>query len=299
MKYRPIGATGAAVSSLCLSIGYDELTRGQAALKRLIIASLEAGINAYHFDIAHPSLLQAAGEALSHVERELLWVSLSLGGSKSDPDKTLSFAPEHLTRTVEEGLHTSGLGWFDVAVLNDPAERELPLSSLNALKALRSSGHVRLLGIKGEAQVMDTYISTGAFDALYTPSSLNNDWPIRSRLREAQKRDMAVFIYDYDRDVRPGQKAETQPTSGKKGLLGWMGLGATSAKTDTTSFDFLHTTPGWSAAELCLSLALTDPAVSSALISVKDTDDLTRLAQTVERHLPSRLAAQIEIARVS
>lgn len=298
MKYRPLASTGAAVSCLCLKIGYEEFARGSAALKTLIIAGLEAGINAYHFEIAHPTFLQAAGEALSHVDRSLVWVSLGLGGPKSQVSADRSFLPEDLTRTVEEGLHTSGLGWFDVVVLNDPDEQELSLASLNTLKALRSSGQVRMLGIMGEAPVIDTYISTGAFDALYTPCSINPDTRIRSRMREALRRDLIVFVYDYDREVRTKERPKIADDGGKKGLFGWMGKKPQAPTEATSSFEFLHTTPGWTAEELCLGLVLTDPTVSSALISARSDFQIEQMAQAIERHLPSRIAAQIEMARV-
>lgn len=299
MKYRPLGSTGAAVSSLCLCIGDEQFAKGPAALKTLIIAGLEAGINAYHFEIATTSLLEAAGEALSHVDRDLLWISLTVGGPRSQSSVQRSFDPDDLTRTVEEGLHTSGLGWFDVAVLDDPAEDELPFSSLTTLKALRSSSQVRMLGIKGEAPVMNTYLSTGAFDALYTPFSVNSDWTVRARMREAQKRNMLVFIYDYDRDVRRDPKTTSTLPRKKPDFLTRIGLKkAPPPVLDPSLFGFLHTTQGWTASELCLGMSLTDPQVCSALINAQKPSDIEPLCQVTERHLPSRLAAQIEMARV-
>jgi aryl-alcohol dehydrogenase-like predicted oxidoreductase len=300
MKYRPLGSTGAAVSSLCLSIGEADFAKGPGAVKALIIAGLEAGINAYHFDSADAELLQTAGEALSHVERTLIWIGISLGGPRTRGDTPRAFTPEQLSKTVEEALHGSGLGWFDVVVLDEPAEQELTLSSLNTLKALRSSGQVRMLGIKGDAPVTDTYISTGAFDALYTPYSVNTHARIHTRMREAQRRDLAVFIYDYDREVRLyAKQAANIPPPKKKTLMNWLGLTPEEQpQTVATSFDFMHNTPGWQAHELCLNLVLTNPTVSSALISVEHPSDIEGLAKALERHLPAGIAAQIEMARV-
>ena len=298
MRYRPIGASGAAVSTLCLTLGRSHLARGPAALGDLIFSALEQGINAYHLDCADPDLLRVAGDAFSHVERRLLWVSLSLGTSPHPRGSRRDFSPESLRQTLEDSLRASGLGWFDVAVLDEPAEAELPLSSLQALKAMRSSGQVRLLGIRGDNAVMDTYLSTGAFDALFTPFSVEADWQIRSRLRAAQKRDMAIFIYDYQRHLdlassRPG--SATAPR--KPGLFAMMGKRA-PAEASTHPFAFLHTTPNWTAEEICLAAALTEPSIASALIQVSDRHSLESLAQVPERHLPAGLSAQIEMARV-
>ena len=62
----------------------------------------------------------------------------------------------------------------------------IPRKGLNALKALRATERVRLLGISGDGDVMDTYVSTGAFDVLATPYHVNSAWQVRSRLRAAR-----------------------------------------------------------------------------------------------------------------
>ena len=57
MRYRPFGVSGAAVSNLTLCLGAAAAARGGAHVRDMIFAALEAGINAYHFDIADPALL--------------------------------------------------------------------------------------------------------------------------------------------------------------------------------------------------------------------------------------------------
>ena len=85
-----------------------------------------------------------------------------------------------MTGYIDRALHVSGLGWFDTAILQQPGEDELPQSSLNALKALRATERVKYLGIGGDDEVMDTYVSTGAFDVLVTPYHVNVDWRVQS-----------------------------------------------------------------------------------------------------------------------
>lgn len=296
MRYRPIGSTGSAVSSLCLSLGPEQFKFGTNGLKDLIFSALEAGINAYHIDWPDPQLLQAAGEALAHVERRLIWVSLTLGQDQASGVK--DFSPGGLTRTVEMSLHNSGLGWFDVAVLDQPAEHELPLSSLNALKVLRNNNQVRFLGIRGHDPVMDAYVSTGAFNVLYTPFSIQAEWLIRARMRAAQKRDMAIFIHGYD--VLPQPAAQTRIEAPKKGLLGLVGRRPAPVPPPEPEgpFAFFHSIAGWTAQELCLGFALTEPSVSSAMIAPTRADQIEAIAAVPERDLPSGLSAQIEMARV-
>ena len=47
MRYRPFGASGAAISTLTLNLGVDALSRGVNAANELIFSALEAGINSY------------------------------------------------------------------------------------------------------------------------------------------------------------------------------------------------------------------------------------------------------------
>src|SRR5690606_41738057 len=62
VRYRPYGPSGAAVSSLTLSLGVEAAARGGRHVRDLVVAALEAGVNAYHFERPDPILLQAAGE---------------------------------------------------------------------------------------------------------------------------------------------------------------------------------------------------------------------------------------------
>ena len=291
MRYRPFGVSGAAVSNLTLCLGADAAARGGAHVRQMIFAALEAGINAYHFDSADPALLRAAGEALAHVERRLVWVSASLGADRD-------FSAERLGRSIEQGLHASGLGWFDIAVLNRPGENELPQAALTALKTIRKAGHVRMLGVAGDEEVTDLYVSTGAFDALFTPFHANIEWRVRARMRAALERQMSLFVYDYFPDsLSTERKAAEAGAPPKRGLFGLGGRGPVEAAR-RGSFAFLHQTHGWTAEAICLAYGLTDPGVSSALIRPRDLAALEVLAATPERDLPAGLSAQIEMARV-
>lgn len=300
MRYRPFGASGAAISTLTLSLGVDNLARGVAAANDLIFSALEAGINSYRLETADPVLAEVLGKALSNVDRKLLNVSLELGAGDGRRGSARDFSAEGMTGAIDRCLHISGLGWIDVALLEEPGEDELPQSSLNALKALRATGRVRYLGVSGSGDVMDTYVSTGAFDVLGTPFHVNVDWKIRSRIRAAREQDMAILAYDYfPAELDTEKKAATlhQP---KKGLFGFGGP-KTKANplAHAGTFAFLHRTPHWTAEAICLAHAMTDPAISSVLVTARDAERLNALAGVPERDMPPGLAAQIEMARVA
>ncbi|WP_374322547.1 oxidoreductase [Brevundimonas sp.] len=296
MRYRPFGVSGSAISNLTLSFGAAALARGREAGLDLLYSALEAGINSYRLETAEPVAAEVLGQALSHVDRKLVYVSVTLGAGEGPGDAgARDFSAEGMTGAIDRVLHFSGLGWIDMAVLHEPGETELAQSSLAALKALRKTGRIRLLGIAGGGPVMDAYVSTGAFDALLTPFDINAGWPIRNRIRSAREQDMAVFAYDFYIDRRT---REPDAPVFKKGLFG---LGGGKRPADTPkkdAFGFLYRTPNWTAEAICLSYVLTDPSVSSVVVGPTDTDRLAVLAAAPERDMPPGLAAQIEMARV-
>jgi aryl-alcohol dehydrogenase-like predicted oxidoreductase len=301
MRYRPFGAAGQAVSAITLSLGQRDIAAGPEAGRELIFSALEAGINSYSLETADPVLAEVLGQALKHVDRKLVQVSLTLGAGDGRRGSGRDFSAEGITAAIDRALHASGLGCFDMALLDEPVDHELPQSTLNALKALRATERVRLLGVSGEGEVMDTYVSTGAFDVLATPFHVNASWQIRSRLRAAREQDMAIFVYGYFPDsLNTAKKAATAHVEKKKGLFGFGGPKKKEGPlAGAGTFAFLHQTSHWSAEAICLAYALTDPSVSSVLVEASDIERLNTLADVPDRDMPPGLAAQIEMARVS
>lgn len=303
MRYRPFGTSGQAVSALTLGLSYRDIARGPEACSEIIYTALEAGINSYRLRDASPVLAEVLGEALKHVDRKLVQVSLTIGAGDGRKGTDRDFTAEGMTGCIDKALHASGLGWFDQAILDQPGTDELPQSSLNALKALRATERVRLLGVSGDSDIMDAYVSTGAFDVLVTPYHVNSPWQFKSRVRAAREQDMAIFAYGYfPESLDTMKKAEMATEEKKKGLFG-LGRSGTRGKNDPLrgvgTFAFLHKTPYWTAEEICLAYVLTDPSISSAMIHAEDVERLNTLAAIPDRDLPPGLAAQIEMARVA
>jgi aryl-alcohol dehydrogenase-like predicted oxidoreductase len=301
MRYRPFGVAGQAVSALTLSLGARDIAGGPEAGRELVYSALEAGINSYRLETADPVLAEVLGQALKHVDRKLVQVSLTLGAGDGRRGSDRDFSAEGITTAIDKALQASGLGWFDMALLDEPVDNELPQSTLNALKALRATERVRLLGVSGDGEVMDTYVSTGAFDVLATPFHVNASWQIRSRLRAAREQDMAIFVYGYFPDsLNTAKKAATAHVEKKKGLFGFGGPKTKDGPlAHAGTFAFLHRTNNWTAEAICLAYALTDPSVSSVMIEASDIERLNTLSQVPDRDMPPGLAAQIEMARVA
>ncbi len=303
MRYRPFGRSGAAVSCVTLSVGNKAISRGPTAACDLIYSALEAGINSYILETADPVLAEVVGEALKHLDRKLVSISMVLGNGDGRRGSLRDFTAEGMTGAIDRALQVSGLGWFDTALLAEPGEDELAQSSLNALKALRATERVKLLGIAGNGPVMDTYVSTGAFDLLVTSFHVNSPWQVRSRIRAAREQDMVIFANDYfPESLDSERKAATIHVPEKKGLFGFLGGGSKEPATPLKgagTFAFLHRTNGWTAEQICLAHTLTDPSIASVIIEAEDIERLNGLAQVPERDMPPGLPAQIEMARIA
>ncbi|MBA3999227.1 aldo/keto reductase [Brevundimonas sp.] len=297
MRYRPLGRSGSAVSALTLKIGSEALAGGPSRAQALVFAALEAGINTVHLTSADPVLAEAVGQALSQVDRKLIQISISLGRADARRGGR-DFSPEALTGSIDRVLHASGLDSIDLALLDEPGEDEMPQTALNALKAQRTAGRIRMLGIAGDGEVMDAYISTGAFDVLATSYHVNSPWQTRHRIRAALERDMAVVAYGYfPEELDTAKKAESVHVP-RKGLFGLGGRPKHDPLAGAGTFAFLHQTHGWSAEHICLAFALTDPSIATVLVDAPDSERIEALAAVPERDLPPGLAAQIEMARV-
>ena len=304
MRYRPFGRSGAAVSAVTLSLDLHALARGPDFARELIYSALEAGINSYHLETADPVLAEIVGGALSHIDRKLVYVSLALGAGDGRRGSQRDFSAEGMTGAIDRALHVSGLGWIDVALLDEPGEHELPQTSLTALKALRATERVRLLGIQGDSEVMDAYVSTGAFDILATNFHVNSPWQVRSRIRMAREQDMAIFAGGYfPASLDSERKAAVAHVEKKKGLFSFARDPKARPASDPLSgagtFAFLHRTANWTAEQICLAYTLTDPSVSSVLIQANDPERLNLLAMVPERDMPPGVSAQLEMARVA
>ena len=101
MRYRPFGSSGTAVSSLTLSLGHAALARGFEAAQSLIYSGLEAGINSFRLETADPVLADVVGQALSHVDRKLVSVTLMLGTGDGRRGSQRDFSAEGMTKSCD------------------------------------------------------------------------------------------------------------------------------------------------------------------------------------------------------
>jgi aryl-alcohol dehydrogenase-like predicted oxidoreductase len=296
MRYRALGRTGRTLSGVTLAI--DDATP-QAAREPLIYAALESGVNCFDIGGTDLAMFDDVGPALASVDRGLLFVSVRLGiGRDASGQIVRDFSPERLIRVIEAATARSGLQYLDLALLDDPAGPELPLTSLAALKAARDEERTRKLGVAGQGEAMDAYIASKAFDVLVTPYSLNSGWQDRHRLNAAAQADMSVLGYGY---YPEGLYRRSAKSAGGGMLSRWLGGGGSKdapiAGRGQDGYAFLDSVPGWTAEEICLAYALTEPGLASVLVYPRAPEAMEPLAAVTDRVLPPNLPAQIEMAR--
>lgn len=286
MRYRPFGPSASVVSAVSVTLADGTGRSRPADWTSLIYAALESGINGFEVTGLEPAIMDGLAEALQAVERRLLFVSWRVGNLTTTEGVMRDFSPEGLTRQVCAILARTGVDYLDVALLDDPKSHELPQEALGALHDMKAAGAIRMVGVAGEDDAIDAYITARSFDVLCTPFNLTSGWKERHRLRQAVEHDMAVMGYraypaDFHRKVAALAKpaAKAQPLSG-------MG-----------SYAFLDRTHGWTAEEICTAYALTEPALATVQVEATSIERLEQLAGVADREMPPGLAAQIEMAR--
>ena len=295
MRYRPFGGGGSVVSAIALRVR-PRSGQDHDALVSLIHAAFEQGVNYFEIPASDPEILDAVGEAFRPVERDLFIVALRIGGGLGGPVLDgRDFTAQTLANQIVDAQRRTGLRQIDVAVLDDPAAEELSPRALETLKLARSSGRVRMLGVSGTDQAIDTFIETGAFDLLALPFNLGSGWRERRRLIEAQRRDMVLVGYDFwpaqfhhgPRAERPSLLTRALASKPKDPLAG------------AGSYAFLHNTPGWNSEQICMAYVLSDVSIATVMVDTTSIQRLQNLTAVADREIPLAVSAQVEMARFS
>jgi aryl-alcohol dehydrogenase-like predicted oxidoreductase len=286
MRYRPFGVAGVAVSAISLRLEDQPRLRAED-WRGLVYAALESGINTFEVDGVSPALIDGAAQAFGSVERRLLFISWRL---RAGGDGALK--AQVARDIIDQALARTGLGYLDVAIVDDPDAHPCSSQTVEQLKALRTARRVRLLGVSGAGERFDQYAATGLFEAMATPFNLASGWTERNRVRLAMSREMAVIGQDFWPEALREDRRSLLP---KPSL--WRRR--VDPLADVGGYDFLHTTPGWSAQQICLAYALTEPSLATVQITAGSAAEIETLAAVAERDLPTGCAAQIEMARFS
>src|SRR5688500_8581597 len=170
MRYRPFGAAGVAVSAISLRLE-DQPRLRAGDWRKLVYSALENGVNSFEFDGVSPALIEGATEAFAAVERRLLFIGWRL---RARGDQALKAQAVH--DMIDQALDRTGLGYLDIATLDDPDGADFSPETLEQLKALRAARLIRMLGVSGGGDRFDALVVSGLFDAMATPFNLASGW---------------------------------------------------------------------------------------------------------------------------
>jgi aryl-alcohol dehydrogenase-like predicted oxidoreductase len=279
MRYRPFGRTGIAVSALSLTLSGENDRRKSSDWLALIHSALEQGVNAFEISRPSPALLSGFAEGIAAVRRALLFVAL-----RADPN----VGGRQLDGWASEVIAAGGLGQINLFTIDadSPQFEEALVAGLR----LKDLDQVRRLAVAGEGELLVDHVEDPLFDALVMPFGLTSGWRDRNLVRTALERQMGVMSFD----PCPAQLTELVKEEKKQAKGGWFKRPDPLAVAG--SHAFLQTTPGWTAEQICLAYALTEPAVTTVQMPVKDLEHLADLAAVPERNLPAQITAQIEMS---
>lgn len=287
MRYRPFGSSGKAVSAISLLLREAPNMTTPHAWRTLVFGAMESGVNCFEITAGSDIMALGFGEALRAVERRLIAIGWRIHG---DPRKVLT--AEAISNSVRGGLAKTGAGYFDVLMLDEAAFETLAPEGHGYLADLRAAGLVLQMGVVGDGDSIEACLESGLFDVLATPFNLVSDWKARRRIKDASARDMTMIAYD------PFPAALCRPAGGG-GSIRTSLFKRAEPLAGAGTYAFLHQTHGWSAEEICLAYALTEPAFASVQVEQFRTEAIERLALITDKDLPTGVAAQIEMARFS
>jgi len=227
-----------------------------------------------------------------------VFVALRIGWSRDRSGARIrDLSPAALTGAIESTLVSSRLGRLDVVLIDVGDDETLPSHVVPTLQASQQAQRVRMLGVAGGDGV-DRYLDTGAFDVLATAYNIQSGWRERNRLKHAAQADMPIIGYDFQPFAAAVGAAEAAKPSGPFGLGRLLSSGGHKEKI-ADAYAFLERNGAWSAEEICLAYALTEPALTTVQTRARTAEQLHRLAAAAEKELPNGVAAQIEMARFS
>ncbi len=268
----------------------------------LVLGALEAGINAFETRHDHPAAVHAIGQGVSALDRKLVVVGLRVPLPEDGAVRNLS--RDGVIRILQDALRNTGLRWIDYLLIEDPQPGEISAAFLVTIEAARQAKRLRYVGVTGDSAAIDDVIERGAVQVYAARYNLRAASLTRNRMRMAANAGMVVIGYDYHphvireaRTVRDDVDTAPRKSGGFLGLM--TGRPRVMTVEKTGPYAFLDRVRGWTADEICLAYALTEPALSCVRITPTRLDELAALAATVDREMPNGVPAQIELARVS
>jgi len=298
LRYRSFGRSGQAISALSLALDDDHLR--PAEMVNLVAGAMDHGINAFEARCDNIPAIHAIGQAVAGLDRKLVIVGLRIPPASRGKERNLS--RDAIIKILQDALRQTGLRWIDYLLVEDPEPDEISPSFHMTVEAARQAKRLRYAGVAGDADSIDALLEAGRIHIYSARFNLRSGWQTRNRLKVAMHSGVISLGYDYHpRVVKESGvlRDEMAEAPRRAGILGWATRPRIVDVERTGPYAFLDQIRGWTADQVCLAYALTEPALASVRIDAADIGAITHLADIVEREMPNGLPAQIELARVA
>lgn len=292
MRYRPFGASGKAVSAVSLLLRDAPNMNSPSAWRATVFAAMECGVNCFEVTAGSEVLALGVGEALSAVERRLIFLGWRLRGAPAGV-----ITARDVADSVRMALQKTRAGYLDLLMMDEAAIETLTPDAHHYLGDLKSSGVCLQVGVAGDGPAIEQCIKSEVFDVLATSFNLVSDWQARRRIRDASEASMTLIgcgPFPTGLQATPSVRTEAERPM-RRGLLG--GRRPDPLQASVGAYGFLEDTPGWTHEELCLAYALTEPAFATIQLEAWRAASIEQMAAVPDRDMPTGVAAQIEMAR--
>ena len=288
MRFRSFGRSGKVVSAISLLLRETEVGSNLAAWRATAISALENGINFFELSAQGDALPMGVAAALDTLERHLV-----LLGWRVHHQGRLPLTGRNLMANVQDGLRKTRAGYFDTLMLEEHAYNCLNDEGHKCLAELKTAGICTRIGIVGEGATVDRCLKVGSFDLLSTSCDMTSDAQTRRRVRDASDQDLIVIA----RNPIPMDliKSSQVPLTRRIGQV--LGMVPKHSLAGAGTFQFLHTTPEWTAADLCIAYLMTEPSMATVMFEADNPETIAKWASIADRDLPAGISAQVEMAR--
>lgn len=295
MRYRPFGRSGIALSTIGVHLCPNRCRKDRSLLAKLINTGLENGINAYYFKSLDLEIMQEAAKLFSVVDRNILFIG-ALAHDTNSGLSGFSYELAPLRSRLKWAIRDTGLEYLDLVAFDDPTHNIISDDTMAFLQNLRRSRLVHYLAAITETDDISDAVDLGDFQTIITSFNIDSNWDKRRRVDYALAHDMNAFGISYFPSAVKNEQ-DVLPKDAKRSFLGF--ARPVNPLAGAGTYAFLHRTPEWTAEELCLGYALSQPVLSCIWIDPDSAAHLEQLASVTERHMPSSVPAQIEMARFS
>lgn len=298
MKYRTLGKTGITVSELGLGgLFTSGLGPGFAESKRAVFKALDLGINFIDTAPGYADSEAVLGQILRDVKTPLI-LSTKLGG------RPLPFEPQNpdqLRQSVEESLKLLGREVIDLLIIHEP-DRPLQYNwwtdpqhavgpVTDVLGDLKKRGIIRFTGLGGTTTTeMSHYMAVGDFDIVLTAFNYSCLFQEAKHdvLPTATQKNMGIILGSILQQGALGRRYDDVVNQ----KPAWL---SRARQRQFQAFYQWLDQRGLSIVEACVRFAISNPAISTALIGPKTAEQIQESVTAAERGpLPAEYLAELE-----